>query len=236
MKNKICTIAGCEKQVTRKKHGYCEAHYTRMRRHGNPESGRASPDLKPPSECKEDSCSKQPYAKGLCIAHYTRMRRHGSATGGSTGRKEAIKWLEDHSGYDLDDCIEWPYSRSDRGYGLVTFKGRQIVASRAICILAHGEPPTEKHEAAHSCGNGNKGCVNPKHLRWATRTENHADKRVHGTDARGERHPMCKLNEKAVKLIRLSEGRHSARLLALEYGVSVAMIYRIWRRQAWRHI
>lgn len=46
---------------------------------------------------------------------------------------------------------------------------------RHMCKLKNGDPPTPDHEAAHSCGNGKHGCINPNHLRWATDAENMAD-------------------------------------------------------------
>ena len=81
--------------------------------------------------------------------------------------------------FDGDGCLLWPFQISTTGYGRLEVNGKKKIASRYVCELAHGEPPTRQHEAAHSCGNSK--CVNPKHLRWATHTENEADKLVHGT-------------------------------------------------------
>lgn len=33
-----------------------------------------------------------------------------------------------------------------------------------MCELVYGKPPMPKHQAAHNCGKGNLGCINPKHL------------------------------------------------------------------------
>jgi hypothetical protein len=232
----VCTIAGCGKRMLNKKYGYCEMHYTRMRRYGDPLISKREAPKPLPEYCTVIGCNKKPRSFGLCSAHYTRKRRHGSPEGGGLERGHASKWLLDNVDHDGEDCLIWPYAKSPSGYGLSVYNGKQTNASRIMCELAHGEPPKDKMDAAHSCGNGHGGCVNPKHLRWATRTENHADKLIHGTDIRGEKHHMAKLSEAEVKLIRASEGLASARLLALEYGLSVSMIYRIWRRQAWAHI
>jgi HNH endonuclease len=59
------------------------------------------------------------------------------------------------------ECLIWPFSRRD-GRGYIN----EEPVSRFVCKLAHGSPPTEKHDAAHNCGN--ERCVNPHHLRWAT--------------------------------------------------------------------
>ena len=82
-----------------------------------------------------------------------------------------------------DACLEWPYARGQNGYGHVQFEGRLTTAHRAVLTLHRGEPPSPEMEAAHApliCHN--PGCVNPKHLRWATHAENMADAAI---DARG---------------------------------------------------
>lgn len=68
-----------------------------------------------------------------------------------------------------------------KGYGLIRIDGVMCRVHRLVCIRRHGPPPTDDLEAAHSCGNA--GCVNPRHIRWATRFENAADKKLHGTDS-----------------------------------------------------
>lgn len=39
MPDTICSITGCPRRCTRPKYGWCEAHYTRWRRHGDPVAG-----------------------------------------------------------------------------------------------------------------------------------------------------------------------------------------------------
>lgn len=57
--------------------------------------------------------------------------------------------------------------------------GSAIVA-RLVCTRYHGEPPSELHEAGHTCPKGeNELCINPYHLRWMTRQENEAHKRTY---------------------------------------------------------
>jgi hypothetical protein len=107
-------------------------------------------------------------------------------------------------------------------------------AARLVCELAHGAPPTAKHEAAHSCGNGHIGCVNPNHLRWATKTENEGDKLGHGTHNRGENHGIAKLTKEKVLDIRrrLSSGE-SERKLASSFGVSRGAIRSVRNGHSW---
>jgi hypothetical protein len=76
--------------------------------------------------------------------------------------------------YTGTDCLRWPFYVDRFGYARLRrlrMKYGTISVSSAVC----GPPPTPKHEAAHSCHNGCSGCVNNKHLRWATHRDNSAD-------------------------------------------------------------
>lgn len=101
---------------------------------------------------------------------------------GNRGKGKGLTWLKDHVLHDGDACLIWPFCVNHQGYGQVGYIGRVFKAHRLMCILAHGEPPTPKHHAAHSCGNGHGGCVHPKHLDWKTPQENRMDTNEHGTD------------------------------------------------------
>lgn len=74
---------------------------------------------------------------------------------------------------ETDECIEWPFAVSSNGYGKVWHKKRAACAHRVACEMTYGPPPDPRLDAAHSCGN--RKCVNPAHLRWATRSENNID-------------------------------------------------------------
>jgi hypothetical protein len=148
------------------------------------------------------------------------------------GATEAF--LRAHVNYDGDDCLPWPFCRSSHGHGAACVGGVPKTASRWMCILAHGEPPSPKHEAAHSCGRGNLGCVNPRHLRWATPTENQADKDLHGTHNKGERHGNSKLSADDIIAIR-SDGRMH-RIIAADYGIARTTVSNIIHKRLWAHI
>lgn len=56
--------------------------------------------------------------------------------------------------------------------------GKMVRAHRLSLSWHKGPPPTPKHEAGHTCPDGeNDLCVNPYHLEWMTRTENERSKR-----------------------------------------------------------
>ena len=105
-----------------------------------------------------------------------------------------------------------------------------------MCILRHGEPDYPELEAAHSCGCGHEGCVNPNHLRWATRVQNAADKEAHGTVIRGEDVNSAKLTAADVRAIRSLHYVRTSAELAEMYGVSQGHISRIQCGVNWAHL
>lgn len=143
------------------------------------------------------------------------------------GSSEAF--LRANLGHSGDECLEWPFRRVPTGYGLAVIGGVQKRASRWMCILAHGEPPSPRHEAAHGCGNA--GCVNPRHLRWATPAENCADKLAHGTHNRGAKHPKTKLTPADVAEIRAAPP--DLRALMAKFGVSKGCVSKIRSGSRW---
>lgn len=99
------------------------------------------------------------------------------------GESARMEWLNERRDHCGDDCLLWPYAHV-RGYGHFVVNKKHIYAHRYMCQIVHGEPPTPSHQASHGCGNGHKGCVNPKHLSWKTQSENQLDRRQHGTTKR----------------------------------------------------
>jgi hypothetical protein len=70
----VCKIEGCER--VRFGHGYCNAHYSRWRRYGDPLGcRRATPVMDRPRHCTVEGCSKSQQSLGLCSTHYHRKRR-----------------------------------------------------------------------------------------------------------------------------------------------------------------
>lgn len=130
---------------------------------------------------------------------------------------------------ESDECLIWPYARNGDGYGFVKIQGKLSLAHRAVCKIVHGEPPSLRHQAAHSCGNGHLGCVNKRHLSWKTAAENNADKIDHGTHCLGHRNGKAKLTLDQVAEIKSLAGEKSQYAIAAMYGVSQFAIARVLR-------
>lgn len=145
------------------------------------------------------------------------------------GKGEAFAWLRDHVNHPSEDCLWWPFSRRQTGYGAFGYLGKVHYAHRFMCELAHGPAPTPEHEAAHSCGNGMSACVNPRHLSWKTRSENQLDRRQHGTAVTCITGASGKISVDQRKEILALRGRMTQREIARKYGVHFETISRILR-------
>lgn len=188
------------------------------------------------SVCKIDGCGKPSRKRGWCIAHYQRWYLHGNPKRGGplrTSPGEPDRYFnETVMPYEGDECLFWPYARSD-GYPTLSRDGENRYVHRLVCEEANGPPPTPRHQAAHSCGNGHLACVTKRHLSWKTHIDNEADKIGHGTVARGERQGGSKLSEADVLEILALRGTMPQREVARMFGVSKMNISLIQRRKIW---
>lgn len=132
--------------------------------------------------------------------------------------------------------IHGPKKPDGTGYILKTLRGdgRVVVAHlhTFICRAFHGEPQPGQ-EVAHA--NGNRTDNRASNLRWATKGENHADKKLHGTWQGGAQNPFAKLNEQAVVAIR-AEPDTPLPVLARRFKVDVSAIWKVRHRRSWKHI
>ena len=67
-----CSVQGCVREVYTR--GWCEMHYRRVLRTGDP--GPTGPRQR--GTCEAPACEKPVDAKGLCHGHYQRVQRRGN--------------------------------------------------------------------------------------------------------------------------------------------------------------
>ena len=229
-KRALCAVDGCCK--ISEKREWCGKHYIRWAKFGSPTAG--GPERRASgTKCSVDGCGGKLHSGGFCGKHFMRNKAHGNPLTVLPRSRPAIEWIDQHKAYQHEECLTWPFAVNSNGRGKIGGHGPQMSAPRAMCIAAHGEPPTPEHQAAHSCGNGHNGCMNQKHLRWATHAENMADRDFHGKTVRGTRTNTNKLTEDQVHEIRRRIGTQSNISLAREFGVSGTMICDIKKGRAW---
>lgn len=86
-----------------------------------------------------------------------------------SGKTTAIPPLFASKISKTDECWNWIASLDQKGYGYFGFGGRVQRAHRVAWQLEHGEIPASL-EVEHRCRN--RACVQPDHLRLATRKQN----------------------------------------------------------------
>jgi len=129
-------------------------------------------------------------------------------------------------------------SVTQRGYHCVTiykngWDSRRAYLVHHLVLFAHvGPKPSPTCQCRHL--NGIKFDNRLENLRWGTVAENVADKINHGTLPVGEDTHFAKLTEEDVREILLSTA--SAKALAKLYGVKRDAIFRIRRRDTWKHL
>lgn len=183
--------------------------------------------------CSVDNCDRPVFARGMCCGHYKRNLKYGNPTAGGIVRGSTIAWIREHANYTGDECLPWPFAADRNGFGRIRIGRKTHLATRVMCEEAHGPAPSSKHEAAHSCGKGHLGCINPNHLSWKTHIENEEDKILHGTLARGEKQGGSKLTEAdVVKIVGLRD-QLTQEEIARRYGVCRQTISDILRGRNW---
>lgn len=237
MDNRICSIDGCGQQAQTR--GWCNKHYKRWRRNGTTERLRGGGNPRSPTHviCHVDGCTRLAVAKRLCLMHYKRWQRSGDpakrtlAPAGTTYMR-LLEVIND----DPAECVFLP--GSDGRPVEVTHEGQRSRAHRVALELTVGGPPEGSPFACHECGNGHLGCVTPRHLRWDNQVGNMADKALHGTDNRGEKHPLSRFTEDDIRLIRhlVDTEQATQAALARRYGVSAGAISSIVLRKRWTHV
>lgn len=140
--------------------------------------------------------------------------------------RQTQKWIEDHKDYPHDYCLIWPFAREGRvGRGMMgTGNGKGTWAHRVMCETVHGPAPIDRPQAAHSCGNGDQGCVNPRHLYWATNSQNQLERYRHGRGNRNANGNKSMFTPAQIAKIRSQYGEFTQTKLAEMYECSLGTI------------
>lgn len=86
-----------------------------------------------------------------------------------------IQSIKEHG--DPEKCLEWPFTRTRGGYGLVRYD-RKLQAVHRIAFRLSVGPIPEGQWVRHKCDN--RGCYSPHHLELGDRAANVADMMARG--------------------------------------------------------
>lgn len=129
-----------------------------------------------------------------------------------------------------DQCWEWQAYRTKSGYGQIGVGSTLVIYAHRASVLLDGRDPSGA-VVSHKCDN--PPCVNPRHLRVGTASDNARDAVRSGKFyGKGRSRPQ-KLTEDDVRAIRRRAPNETRKTLALEYGVSTVSIGDVIRRKWW---
>lgn len=122
------------------------------------------------------------------------------------------------------------------GLTLLDREGRQRRVSLHRLILETFQgAPAAGHEARHLDGDPHNNAAT--NLAWGTRSQNMRDKEAHGTATQGERHPMAKLSEREVIVIRrLHRIGIAPSAIIKRFGISRMTHWRVVNNKLWRNV
>lgn len=135
-----------------------------------------------------------------------------------------------------NDCWEWTYHRSPRGYGWVGFKGSMKQAHRVAYILTLGEIP-DALCVCHTCDN--PPCCNPSHLFLGTHQDNMTDRKNKNRSARnmGEKNGQSKLTRSdVIDILHRHHNGETEEALAKEKNVSQSTVSKIVLGNSWKSV
>lgn len=147
------------------------------------------------------------------------------------GKGGHYQWLKDRVDLEDGECLIWPGTRNWNGYGMLGVDGKVTYAHRVMCRLVHGDPPTPKHVAAHTCHNGSGGCCHPKHVVWKTPRENLLDRRAAGTLTNKRWDKFGVVPDADIIRIQKLKGKLNQREIADLFGISYQHVSVIQNRK-----
>jgi hypothetical protein len=124
------------------------------------------------------------------------------------------------------ECWIYPGGKPTE-YPKVNLRGSIRRLARTVLEAELERPIASGMLVCHTCDQ--RRCYNPDHLYEGTQTQNMNDCRIRGRLASGLHHPLTKLSESDVVLIRRDQ--RPSTTLAAELGVSAAYVHSVrWRK------
>lgn len=121
--------------------------------------------------CYLNECDRPSLARGLCESHYARWRREGEEFDRSPIRPSSVeaRFFAKVQKSPAPGCWLWTGTKNQFGYGQLSVNRVMVAVHRFSYGLTGAEMP-DGYELDHTCGV--RVCVNPAHLRLATRKQN----------------------------------------------------------------
>lgn len=188
--------------------------------------------------CAARDCTNEgPLTRGHCEPCYKWSWRNGGADPTGRPRKrnngEILQLLRAAAETTSGECVILT-GHADRP--TAHLNGKKMNASRAVWVLAHGDPG-EAH-VLHTCHRGDDGCINLRHLKLGDNDQNIRDMIGADRHSRGTRRWSAKLDDATVQKMRdrYAQGGISYAALGALFSVSESTAHRVVSRAGWKHL
>lgn len=184
-------------------------------------------------QCPTTATRRLTTADPMCDKHDMRANRHGDPTTVKAVRRphgEVQALLQQAAAATGDECFI--IANPDGGRVSVSYQSQPMTASRAVWMIAHGDPG--EAQILHTCHRGDVGCASIRHLKLGDTAQNMIDMVEADRSCRGERSGQHKLKEAEARAIRArarAGENHGA--LAREFNVSRTTISNIKAGDRW---
>lgn len=166
----LCKVSMCGGKVVA--WGWCDKHYRRWKKYGDAEHVKNKKEV---TLCSVLTCENLAKSRGWCQKHYMRWYKHGNP-----GHTENYHYKDFEESFEMNtiwqsECLIWIGAISGDGYGAISALGQFKYAHRYAWEREHGEIPEGMLVDHYICYKHE--CVNVKHLRLATHSENLQNRR-----------------------------------------------------------
>lgn len=138
-------------------------------------------------------------------------------------------------------CWIWLGATNGTGYGVIGYRGRQILTHR-LSLIANGTSVPDELCVLHRCDV--RSCINPNHLFIGTNQDNVDDAVKKG---RNYRHPIGKYAGELVNTAKVDKSTvldirrrasngETKSSIAEDVGIAISSVCRIVNRRTWKHI
>jgi hypothetical protein len=163
MTNRTCSLDGCDAPALAR--GFCNTHYARWRRNGDP--GPAALLREKQGSCSVLECGRLAHSHSLCGVHYQRFRKYGTTELPTppTLEQRLLKRVVRSEG----GCWMWTGAKNLQGYGKISVQNHPEQAHR-VSYEHYVGPIPDGMQIDHICHT--RACINPDHLRPVTPKQN----------------------------------------------------------------
>lgn len=131
-------------------------------------------------------------------------------------------------------CLEWPYAKSEKGYGIV-FDFRHKKTCRVHRLIWESVNGETNEQVLHKCDN--KACANIDHLYAGSHANNVQDALARNRYKKGRKHYLSTLNEtQVVEILYWLAAGFGVSEIARKYETSSGAVKGIKAGKSWKHV